>query len=105
MIRFVAKGCFLVLEDLIYQVETWEPFAIHTFSGKGKELGTITLTHHYQHINPHHVRGHFREGKYIPGYWRDGDGDTSVNRGTGYWRRNPNAVPVIVNNSLKGMFR
>ncbi|MBE6814408.1 MAG: hypothetical protein E7522_03045 [Ruminococcaceae bacterium] len=90
-----------MLQDLIYQVETWEPFARFTFSGKGRPLTTITPMHY---VNPHYVRGHFREGKYIQGYWRDGDGNTSIDRNTGYYRRNPGAVPRIVRNSLRGLF-
>ena len=71
----------------------FQPFAINTFSGKGKKLLTLTPVHH---VNPHHVQSHFRDGKFISGYWRDGDGNTAINRDTGYFARNPNAIPRIL---------
>jgi tryptophan-rich sensory protein len=54
-------------------------------------------------VDPHYVSGYEREdGTYVDGYWRDGDGDTSINRtveeGGGYWRSNPDGNP---HNNLK----
>jgi hypothetical protein len=54
-------------------------------------------------VDPHFVNGYEREdGTYVDGYWRDGDGDTSINRtiekGGGYWRSNPDGNP---HNNLK----
>lgn len=45
-------------------------------------------------VKPHSVDGYFRQdGTYVEGYYRDGDGDTSVNRpleaAGGYTRTNP----------------
>jgi hypothetical protein len=42
------------------------------------------------HVEPHWVNGYERaDGTYVEGYWRDGDGDTSVNNGTGWMQHNP----------------
>ncbi len=43
-------------------------------------------------VNPHDVKGYYRhDGTYVEGYYRDGDGDTDINRtaaeGGGYFRR------------------
>lgn len=43
-------------------------------------------------VDPHYVRGYYRaDGTYVEGYWRDGDGDTSIDlskeEGGGYIRR------------------
>ncbi|WP_156816885.1 hypothetical protein [Salsuginibacillus kocurii] len=45
-------------------------------------------------VEPHHVDGYVREdGVEVDSYWRDGDGDTSVDltaeEGGGYYRSNP----------------
>ena len=47
---------------------------------------------HY--VRPHWVQAHFRaDGTFVEGYWRDGDGDTSIDlnvfEGGGYYRSNP----------------
>lgn len=46
------------------------------------------------HVNPHYVEGYDRaDGTHVEGYWRDGDGNTSVNlseeQGGGYMQSNP----------------
>lgn len=45
-------------------------------------------------VAPHYVEGYYRaDGTYVEGYWRDGDGDTSVNhtaeQGGGWNQSNP----------------
>lgn len=45
-------------------------------------------------VEPHYVDAYIRkDGTYVEGYWRDGDGDTSVDlqvdQGGGYVRSNP----------------
>ncbi|WP_139193786.1 hypothetical protein [Anaerobacillus alkalidiazotrophicus] len=55
-------------------------------------------------VEPHYVEGYVKaNGTEVSGYWRDGDGDTSVNRtvedGGGYMRSNPDGDP---SNNLKG---
>ncbi|OIJ14240.1 hypothetical protein BKP37_09035 [Anaerobacillus alkalilacustris] len=55
-------------------------------------------------VEPHYVEGYVRaNGTEVDGYWRDGDGDTSINRavedGGGYLRSNPDGDP---SNNLKG---
>ena len=70
------------------------PFARNTFSQQGKQFTTITPIHY---VNPHTVRSYRRkDGTFVAGYWRDGDGNTSINRATGYYARNPNAIAKIL---------
>lgn len=50
-------------------------------------------------VEPHYVSGYERaDGTFVEGYWRDGDGDTSVNLdkndGGGYERSNPDGDPA-----------
>ncbi|WEG16678.1 hypothetical protein PQ478_19565 [Alkalihalophilus pseudofirmus] len=50
-------------------------------------------------VDPHYVNGYERaDGTVVEGYWRDGDGDTSVNLskedGGGYERSNPDGDPT-----------
>lgn len=65
---------------------SFKPYAINTFSHRGRQFSTITPVHH---VKAHYVQPHFRQGKYISGYWRDGDGNTKVNTYHGYYARNP----------------
>lgn len=50
----------------------------------------------------HYVSGHVQNNKFVEGYWRDGDGDTSIdlnkNQGGGYLRSNPDGLRA---NNLK----
>ena len=72
---------------------TFQPYAINTFSGRGRQFITLTPAHY---VHPHNVSAYMRkDGTAVAGYWRDGDGNTTVNRATGYFARNPNAVPLI----------
>ena len=72
---------------------TFQPYAINTFSGKGKRFTTLTPAHY---VHPHHVSAYMRkDGTAVSGYWRDGDGNTGINRNTGYFARNPNAVSLV----------
>ena len=41
------------------------------------------------HVDAHYVEGHMRNGSWIEGYWRDGDGDTNVDTNDGYEASNP----------------
>lgn len=72
---------------------TFQPYAINTFSGKGKQFTTLTPAHY---VHPHQVSSYVRsDGAVVSGYWRDGDGNTAINRSFGYYARNPNAIPLI----------
>lgn len=69
-------------------------FKVNTFSHRGKNFEEITPIHY---VRPHEVRPYSRrEGTLVSGYWRDGDGDTTINRQTGYYSRNHNAVSQII---------
>ena len=55
-------------------------------------------------VDPNYVNDYVRaDGTHVDGYWRDGDGDTSVNldkeHGGGYLRSDPDG---IISNNLKG---
>lgn len=72
---------------------SFQPYAINTFSHKGKEFTTLTPVHY---VSPHPVRPYRRkDGTFVAGCWRDGDGNTDINRSTGYFARNPNAISQI----------
>lgn len=68
---------------------TFRPYAINTFSGQGRRLGGgIGDDMHYVH--PHKVSSYVRsDGTIVSGYWRDGDGNTAVNRLIGWRQHNP----------------
>lgn len=73
---------------------TFQPYAVNTFSKRGKHFTTITPAHY---VNPHNVQSYIRkDGTFVSGYWRDGDGDTTINRSIGYFARNPNAIPQVM---------
>ncbi|RDU37077.1 hypothetical protein DRW41_10350 [Neobacillus piezotolerans] len=64
----------------------------HQFQPLNLDLGNI----HF--VKPHHVDGYFRsDGTYVEGYYRDGDGNTAINRpleaGGGYLRSDPDGNP------------
>ncbi|MGG3915930.1 hypothetical protein [Rossellomorea vietnamensis] len=69
-----------------------------TASTEGEYITEENPNHHG--VAPHWVDGYYRaDGTYVEGYWRDGDGDTSVDRtieqGGGYSQSNPDyRVPV-----------
>jgi len=71
--------------DLLENAETPTPVDVHS-------------------VDPHYVNDYARaDGTQVDGYWRDGDGDTSVNldkeHGGGYLQSNPDG---ILSNNLKG---
>ena len=58
------------------------------------QFTTITPAHY---VRPHEVRPYRRkDGTFVSGCWRDGDGDSTINRNTGYFARNPNAIPQVL---------
>ena len=84
--RIIRKGVMDMLGE-----QSFQPYAINTFSHRGKNFEEITPIHY---VRPHEVRSYTRrDGTLVSGYWRDGDGDTTIDRMTGYYSRNPNAVP------------
>lgn len=71
---------------------------IDMFAFEGKtaapvsETKTAPVKKSIEFVDPHYVKGHYRaDGTYVEGYWRDGDGNTSVDlskeEGGGYIRR------------------
>lgn len=70
---------------------SFQPYAINTFSHRGKQF----KTEHF--ISANHVSSYIRkDGTFVKGYWRDGDGDTSINRDGGYFSRNLGPVPQVI---------
>ena len=73
---------------------TFQPYAVNTFSRMGMQFKTLTPAHY---LRPHSVQSYTRSnGTFVSGYWRDGDGNTNVHRDSGYFARNPNAIPLIL---------
>lgn len=72
---------------------TFQPYAVNTFSHNGKQFETLTPAHY---VRPHEVKPYRRkDGMFVSGCLRDGDGNPAINRSTGYFARNPNAIPQI----------
>ena len=77
----------------------FQPYYIYTFSGNGKrfsnpdvsiDLKELMKGSSMHYVTPHSVRAYERkDGTFVAGYWRDGDGDTTINRTIGYLRHNP----------------
>ncbi len=62
-------------------------------------IGEAAFMHYVKphNVKAHYVRPHMRNGTYVRGYWRngywrDGDGDTSIDRDTGYWAGNSSGI-------------
>ena len=73
---------------------TFQPYAINTFSKRGKSFTTLTPAHY---VHPYNVSSYRRsDGTFVKGYYRDGDGNTKVDRKFGYFAKNPNAIPFII---------
>lgn len=82
-------------------------------SGFNPEVASVETVGDSINPNTHHVDPHYvseyttASGNHVDGYWRDGDGDTSMNLskedGGGYMQTNPDEI--ITNNfSYKGQF-
>lgn len=73
---------------------TYQPFAINTFSKRGRQFTVLTPAHY---VAPHKVKPYRRkDGTFVSGSWRDGDGDSRTHRKIGYFRKNPGATPIII---------
>ncbi len=67
-------------------------FSVNTFSKLGKSMN---INNHIHYVHPHSVKAHYRGGQFIQGYWRDGDGNSRVDRATGWTQANPYAADVV----------
>lgn len=70
------------------------------------EISSVEVNPDVHHVDPHYVNGYTTaEDTQVNGYWRDGDGDTSVNvskeDGGGYMQTNPDGT-VLNNFNHKG---
>lgn len=53
-------------------------------------VDSVDVDGELHHVDAHYVTGYVSDnGTVVEGYWRDGDGDTSVNQNDGYIRTNP----------------
>ncbi|NIK78825.1 hypothetical protein FHS15_003971 [Paenibacillus castaneae] len=78
--------------EAIFSEEGANPFEEMFTQTEGDAAFTVNPEQHF--VNPHYVESYYREdGTYVEGYWRDGDGDTSVDLqvedGGGYMQTNP----------------
>lgn len=64
--------------------------------------GSMLKPTHY--VNPHWVNSYVkRDGTLVRGYWRDGDGDTTIDRAIGYFAGNPTGhMAQILDHSFVG---
>jgi hypothetical protein len=82
------------VDILDFSTELFNPFT-QFLEGNSLEADSINTINPEQHfVNPHQVSGYERsDGTYVESYWRDGDGDTSVDLqvedGGGYSQTNP----------------
>ena len=52
--------------------------------------GSDSMMRPTHYVSPHWVNAYVRsDGTVVRGYWRDGDGNTFVDRGFGYFAKNP----------------
>ena len=91
-ISALAIGVFEVIDGFEAVSDSVDPDAHGVFINheEGSPVHGESVTEHYVH--PHYVEGYVRDdGTVVDGYWRDGDGDTSVDLsakvGGGYFRR------------------
>lgn len=69
---------------------SYKPYAIRTVNKFGLSFDEFAPAHY---VHPHWVSSYTRsDGTHVSGYWRDGDGDTSINRAFGYFAKNPGAA-------------
>ena len=78
----------------------YQEFAGNTFSKTGAPFPRFTSFSpmkpvHYVHT--HEVSSYTKkDGTFVKGFWRDGDGDTGVNRDIGYFAGNRNPIPKVI---------
>ena len=59
-----------------------------------KKSSSFTPKSHY--VKPHNVSYYVKKnGTFVSGYHRDGDGNTSINRATGYTASNPGQKALL----------
>ncbi len=62
----------------------------NTFANRVSNFFEPTRSSPMHYVHPHWVSSYSRsDGTFVKGFWRDGDGDTSVNRLFGYFAKNP----------------
>lgn len=62
----------------------------NTFINRVSNTFAPTRSSPMHYVHPHWVSSYTRkDGTFVQGFWRDGDGDTSKDRSFGYFARNP----------------
>lgn len=62
----------------------------NTFLNRVNNTFAPTRSSPMHYVHPHLVSSYTKkDGTFVNGFWRDGDGDTSVDRLFGYFARNP----------------
>ena len=65
----------------------------YTFSGKTSNFFSPTRSSPIHYVHPHWVNSYTRkDGTFVHGFWRDGDGNTGIDRAFGYFAHNPGAL-------------
>ncbi len=98
----VGVGDYLdIINDDFGDVDSHIALDIDTDDIQDIEINGDDVTNMHD-VDPHYVSGHVQNNKFVEGYWRDGDGDTSIdlnkNQGGGYLRSNPDGLRA---NNLK----
>ena len=62
----------------------------NTFINRVSNNFAPTRSSPIHYVHPHWVSSYTKSnGTFVKGFWRDGDGDTSIDRWFGYFARNP----------------
>ena len=78
----------------------YREYAGNTFSKQGlpfPQFSSFTPMKSEHYVHPHDVSSYTKkDGTFVKGFWRDGDGNTDVNRDIGYFAGNSNPIPKVI---------
>lgn len=78
----------------------YREYAGNTFSKQGlpfPQFSSFTPMKSEHYVHPHDVSSYTKkDGTFVKGFWRDGDGNTDVNRDIGYFAGNPNPILKVI---------
>ena len=70
----------------------------YTFTGKTSNFFSPTQSSPMHYVHPHFVSAYARkDGTFVNGFLRDGDGNTGINRAFGYFSRNEGSLIKMKN--------
>lgn len=65
----------------------------NTFANKVRNEFAPTRSSPVHYVHPHWVSSYTKkDGTFVEGFWRDGDGNTAINQAFGYFARNPGKI-------------